>query len=381
MVTPDGQSTMLGQWRVALKQAEDAAQAGRIDEALALASRPDVADSRPMVRLRDRLGLDLVARSGRRAEADDLAGAIDDLGRAEGLNVAPDLLAKARLALADSGRRGDPRRPRRGRPEPGRRADRRPGPAQDQQPGAPAEPRAGRSLARRARRGPPRRVRPGLDGLDRADRLAGDRRRRARSPPAATWKPGARPPQPAVDRLYAALGAGKVGRDPGRRRGRDRGRPRASRRPPGPGPGLAADRGHPARIGHLPDADQRADRRCWTSESNRRRGPRVPSPPPARAPPLATSAGAAPADRRADGPVPALGRCRRRLPGLPGRLGGPRPGRGRVRGRRRGPGRPVAAACAGPPRRRRLGLPGPGGAGDVRQRQGGDRSSRWSMAT
>ncbi|CAN5646898.1 hypothetical protein BH23PLA1_BH23PLA1_10740 [soil metagenome] len=93
--------TMLGQWRVVLKQAEESAKAGRLDDALALASRNDVADHRQAVQLRGRLVRDLVARAGRRAEADDLAGAIDDLDLAERHDAPPDVLASARLALAD----------------------------------------------------------------------------------------------------------------------------------------------------------------------------------------------------------------------------------------------------------------------------------------
>jgi hypothetical protein len=41
MVNPGGNLTMLGQWRIVIKQAEDAARAGRFDEALALITRPD----------------------------------------------------------------------------------------------------------------------------------------------------------------------------------------------------------------------------------------------------------------------------------------------------------------------------------------------------
>lgn len=92
---------MLGHWRIVLRQAEEAARAGRFDEALALASRPDVADHHHAVQLRNRLALDLMARAGRRGEADDLAGAIDDLTLAEKLGAAPDALAAARLRLAD----------------------------------------------------------------------------------------------------------------------------------------------------------------------------------------------------------------------------------------------------------------------------------------
>jgi hypothetical protein len=92
---------MLGQWRIVLRQAEEAARAGRFDEALALVSRPEVADHHHAVQFRGRLALDLIARAGRRGEADDLAGAVEDLALAERLGAAPDALASARLKLAD----------------------------------------------------------------------------------------------------------------------------------------------------------------------------------------------------------------------------------------------------------------------------------------
>ena len=101
MVQPGGESTMLGQWRIVLRQAEEAARAGRYDEALALVSRPDVADHHRVARLRDRLAIDLIDRAGRRGESDDFNGAVDDLGLAERLGAAPDALAAARLKLAD----------------------------------------------------------------------------------------------------------------------------------------------------------------------------------------------------------------------------------------------------------------------------------------
>ncbi len=101
MVNPGGRSTMLGQWRIALRQAEESARAGRFDEALALVSRPDVADHRQAVQMRGRLARELVGRATRRAEADDLAGAIGDLKLAEQHSVAPDVLAAARLKLAE----------------------------------------------------------------------------------------------------------------------------------------------------------------------------------------------------------------------------------------------------------------------------------------
>jgi len=101
MVNPGGESTMLGQWRIVLRQAEEAARAGRYEEAFALASRADVADHNQSVQFRGRLGLDLLARANRRAVADDQAGAIEDLYLAERIGAPPDSLAAARLSLAD----------------------------------------------------------------------------------------------------------------------------------------------------------------------------------------------------------------------------------------------------------------------------------------
>ena len=92
---------MLGQWRIVIKQAETAAKAGRFDEALAFATRPDVTEHRLMVGLRNRLAQDLVGRGARRAEADDTAGAIADLDLAEKHGAPPDLLAAARMKVAE----------------------------------------------------------------------------------------------------------------------------------------------------------------------------------------------------------------------------------------------------------------------------------------
>jgi hypothetical protein len=101
MVNPGGKAIMLGHWRIVLRQAEEAARAGRFDEALALTNRPDVADHRNAMQLRGRLTQELVARAVRRGMADDLEGAIDDLHLAERAGAAPDTLAAARLSLAD----------------------------------------------------------------------------------------------------------------------------------------------------------------------------------------------------------------------------------------------------------------------------------------
>lgn len=101
MAIPGGESTMMGQWRIALRQAEEAARGGRYEEAYALAGRPEVADHQQAVQFRGRLGLDLIARAARRASCDDVAGAIEDLRLAERLGAPPDSLAAARLSLAD----------------------------------------------------------------------------------------------------------------------------------------------------------------------------------------------------------------------------------------------------------------------------------------
>lgn len=101
MVNPGGERTMLGQWRIVIKQAEEAAKAGRFDEALGFATRPEVADHRLMVALRNRLAENLVGRGARRAEADDTLGAIADLDLAERHGAPPDLLASARMKVAE----------------------------------------------------------------------------------------------------------------------------------------------------------------------------------------------------------------------------------------------------------------------------------------
>ena len=101
MVNPGGESTMLGHWRIVLRQAEEAARAGRFEEAHSLATRPDVADHHHAVVFRGRLALDLVARATRRGSVDDLAGAVEDLDLAARIGAPPDSLAAARLALAD----------------------------------------------------------------------------------------------------------------------------------------------------------------------------------------------------------------------------------------------------------------------------------------
>ena len=101
MVNPGSESTMLGHWRMVLRQAEEAARVGRFEEAYTLATRPDVADHHHAVQFRGRLAIDLIARATRRGAVDDLNGAVEDLDLAERMGAPPDSLAAARLSLAD----------------------------------------------------------------------------------------------------------------------------------------------------------------------------------------------------------------------------------------------------------------------------------------
>jgi len=211
MVTPDGKSTMLGQWRIALRQAEDAARSGRIEEALALTSRPDVAGHHLAAKLRGRLVMELIARASRRAEADDTQGAIDDLRVAEGLSAPPDALAAARLSLADhlaAEIRADL-----DAGEPARVAERIDELAR-QKIGGPALRRA-REVAE-AWKGALEEARRGEFGraqeqLDRAHRLSGEIARPALAAARDDVEARQRAAAPKVEALYAALGAGKWG--------------------------------------------------------------------------------------------------------------------------------------------------------------------------
>ena len=205
MVTSDGKSTMLGQWRIALRQAEEAARAGRFDEALVLASRPDVADHHHAVQLRGKLAMELVARAARRGEADDLAGAIDDLRVAEGLGTPPDALAATRLSLAD--RVAAEIRADLDAGEPGRVSERIEELAKNKI-GGPALRRAKevaeawRTAVDEARRGEFGRAH---EQVDRAERLAGDTARAALASARRDIEAKQKAAVPRVEALYVAL--------------------------------------------------------------------------------------------------------------------------------------------------------------------------------
>jgi hypothetical protein len=207
MVKPGGKSTMLGQWRIVLRQAEESARAGRFDEALALANRPDVADHRQAVKLRGRLALELVARAGRRAEADDVAGAIADLNLAEQFGVPPDTLAAARLKLAE--RVIEEVRADLDAGEPGRVVERIESLARNHVSG-PALRRA-REAAEAWHKGLEelRRGEFGLarDALDRAERLAGESAKPAVDAARRDLESKLKEAHPRIERLYKALAA------------------------------------------------------------------------------------------------------------------------------------------------------------------------------
>ncbi|WP_435020692.1 FHA domain-containing protein [Tundrisphaera sp. TA3] len=200
---------MLGQWRIALRQAEEAAQAGRYEEALALASRADVADHRHAARLRDRMARELIARAVRRSEADDLAGAIDDLRVAEGMGAPPDALAAARLSLAD--RIAAEVRIDLDAGEPARVVERVDELARHKI-GGPALRRAReaadawRTALDEARRGEFGRAH---EQLDRADRLAGDGACKALEAARRDLDARQKAAAPRVEALYAALAKGR----------------------------------------------------------------------------------------------------------------------------------------------------------------------------
>ncbi len=211
MVQPGGESTMLGQWRIVLRQAEESARAGRLDEALALASRPDVADHRQAIGLRARSTLELIGRAGRRADADDIEGAIADLALAERYGVSPDTLAAARLKLADSVT-GEVRETL-DVGDPGRVLERIDGLARQHISGPGL--RRAREVAESWQKAldEMRRGEFGLAGteLDRAERLAGDSAGAALAAARRDLDSRQQTSIPRVERLYEALAAGTWG--------------------------------------------------------------------------------------------------------------------------------------------------------------------------
>ncbi len=206
MVKPGGFSTMLGQWRVLIKQAEESARAGRLDEALGLLARPEVAEHRQAVQLRGKLVRELVQRAKRRSDADDAAGAMDDLDLAEHNGAAPDLLAGARLGIAE--RVADEIRPILEAGDPGRALDRIDALAKRHVSG-PALRRsreaaeAWKTALDDGRRGEFGRAR---ESMDRAARLLGGAPGEALAASRRELESRQELAQPRIERLYRALG-------------------------------------------------------------------------------------------------------------------------------------------------------------------------------
>jgi hypothetical protein len=200
---------MLGHWRIVLRQAEEAAKVGRYDEALALVTRPDVADHHHAVQLRGRLAHELVARASRRGGADDIAGAIEDLERAERLGAPPDTLAAARLSLADQV--ATEVRADLDAGEPARVVERVDALARHKV-GGPALRRAReaaeawRNALNEAHRGEFGRAQ---DQLDRAERLAGGTAQAALAAARCDLEARQKAAAPKIEALYTALAAGK----------------------------------------------------------------------------------------------------------------------------------------------------------------------------
>jgi tetratricopeptide (TPR) repeat protein len=101
MLNPGGEHIMASNWRIAVRQAEEAIRAGRLEEAYAYVNQGEVAEHQQAVQLRGRIALELIARGSRRAQAFDYAGAIEDLNNAERFGAPPDALASARLRTAE----------------------------------------------------------------------------------------------------------------------------------------------------------------------------------------------------------------------------------------------------------------------------------------
>src|SRR4051794_38708625 len=93
---------MLGQWRLTLRQAHEAARAGRFDEARALLDRSEVADRRQTSELRQKIGNEMVERGRRALRTGEVRAAWDYLHRAEQWHLSSDHLAPLRRELLET---------------------------------------------------------------------------------------------------------------------------------------------------------------------------------------------------------------------------------------------------------------------------------------
>src|SRR5262245_17620660 len=96
---------MFGQWRLTLRQAEEAARAERFEEALELAARPALANHLQAGKLRNQIALLLVKRAEQHVRLGQSQAAWDDLREAERAGAPRDKLAAVRAELTERGAR------------------------------------------------------------------------------------------------------------------------------------------------------------------------------------------------------------------------------------------------------------------------------------
>ncbi len=94
---------MLGQWRLTLRQAEEAIRSERLEEALELANRPEVAEHRKALQLRDQIAIRLAERARDQMRYGQSQAAWQDLRRAELAGAPPGKLAQVRGELTERG--------------------------------------------------------------------------------------------------------------------------------------------------------------------------------------------------------------------------------------------------------------------------------------
>ena len=237
IVNQGGNSTMLGHWRVVLKQAEESAKAGRLDEAIALAAAPTWPTTGRPCKLRGKWtwswsGGPTATCRGRRPRR----RASPTSAAAERFGAAPDVLATARLRLAD--RVAEDIRADLAAGEPDRVVERLDALAKQKVDGPSLRRVREAAEAWQAARAEARRGEFGraAELLDRADRLAGDDARDAlaRRPARIGSPPAGRRAEGGALLSYPGRSPRRLAGDPRRGRGPLADRPRASRWPAGP---------------------------------------------------------------------------------------------------------------------------------------------------
>ena len=94
---------MFAQWRLTLRQAEEAVRAERLEEAMELARRPEVADHCQAGLLRNRIALQLVERAREHVRQGHSQAAWHDLRQAELAGAPSPKVAQVRCELTERG--------------------------------------------------------------------------------------------------------------------------------------------------------------------------------------------------------------------------------------------------------------------------------------